>query len=177
MKKIVLSILLVLVFSCPLFALDLSVYDVEIKQSSAGSYYFSLALASTDELFMFILAESGIAGWSCVGDYFASNTSYAFFPISYTISEENMIGDVLYDYPILFFQDSGETPKLNHYDMLDYHLVDFLTAILNDGFVLFDVLNLDTEDDEADRYYFNIPNKEEREEALNLFNRYINYFY
>lgn len=181
MKKIVLSILFFLVFICPIFALDFSVYESRILEDN-GSYSFTLALESIEDeqLFIFFLKESNedSAIWACVGDCFVSNVDYAFFPVSYTTSEENITGDVVFDTPILLYEGTDEAIdfSINYYGLLGYHQVDFLTALLNDGFVLFETLNLSTNNLESKKY-FNITDNSGREEALKTFNRFMNYFY
>lgn len=178
MKKIVLSILLVLVFGCPIFALDVSISSSEIVENG-DSCYFALGVYSLDfsELFAFTLDDSGVSIWGYVGDYFISNENYFIVPLSYSTSEENITGDVVYDYPILMYADTMEmlATKTNYYRLFDYHQVDFLTALLNNGFVSFMIYNLSSE--EGKFYSFKISNDAEREEALKVFNRYIDYFY
>lgn len=181
MKKIVLSILLVLVFSCPIFALDFSVNESRILEDN-GSYSFTLALESTEyeQLLIFFLNESNndVAMWACVGGDFVSNVNYAFYPISYATNEKNLTGDVVLDTPILLYKATNGTGYYtsNYYTLFGYHQVDFLTALLNDGFVLFETQNLSTGDIESKKY-FNITDNSGREEALKTFNRFMNYFY
>lgn len=180
MKKIVLSVLLVLVFICPIFALDLDIRQYDIVENG-DSYFFSLAVATPDlgQILIFMQQEEGYFGvWCSYGDSIIIDKNYLLLPVSYNTSEENIIGDAVHDNPILLYDPSDDQSlKGRYYNMLDFHQVDFLTALLNDGYVVFELADLSVQDFNTKRYYFNISNNEDRLKALELYNRYMNYFY
>lgn len=189
MKKILLFVLLSLAFICSAFATEFKIYDCQITQNSSGSFGYTLYLLPAENEFYYS-GEIGLtfrdrdlaAQWFSAGDSFLSNDykMLMIVPLSYTTSEEILTGESSNDTPALINLTTDEDKAKGYgiYMLHGFHQKDFISALLRDGFVFFCLASLDADKPNVEQYYYwNISDNEKREEALELFNRYIDYFY
>lgn len=200
MKKILAALFLVLVMSC-LYAQEFEIYEASISENdSINDYSFDFIIETTDgsEYVIVILPPTGYKpkitfnNNSFIEECFNISKfgDFVVYPVSFSFSVENS-----YWFPSLYAMtfdrvttayDPVDNPNASIF--LDYNstkMLELISALLNDGFVIFDLEYIDylSKDDEGNyityskRYYWNIPDEESRKKALETFNRYTNFFY
>ena len=153
MKKILSAFFLVLMISC-LYAHELKIYDASINENtSINDYTFFIGLESIDEdelVALYLPPDDYCPTMVFVYNSFIEQcyniTDFGYFviyPVSFSFSEENPS-----QFPLLFelYFDSSRTdydPVDNPAIYLEYgystKMVELISALLNDGFVIFDL--------------------------------------
>lgn len=186
MKKFILVVLLFLAAFFPVCAIEFEVEDCQILQTTSGNYKFCLTLFPSENeslysgSFGLTLSPKGWVGtWASIGDDFFSiaENAYGILPISY-VSNKTIVGE-LDSYPILLCTTTSEQKanNMNTFALVDNHQIEFLSALLSDGFVVFELYCLDTGKEEIKSYYWNIADDNQRSKALEMLNRYMDFFY
>lgn len=201
MKKILITIFLILAMS-NLYAQEFNIYKASIEELGKNDYFFSLGIQTNVGFVLINLPPNNVAApnISFYHDSFIeqcfniSNSDFlvyfVVYPISFSFSEKNPSWNPP-RFDLTFGIGNRFDPVKNSDSsiLLSYgshtKMVELISALLNDGFVIFDLEFTDTrnKDNEGNyitysqKYYWNIPDEESRKKALEIFNRYMNFFY
>lgn len=184
MKKVVVFVLLLLVFICSVFATSFDVSICEIVQEENGTFSFLLGLVPSElEKIKFTKPSYNITlkSFGAYGELYVINDD---FLLGREVDSLLTIEGATYSFGKTLF-GSEDTPllykndDLASYRMSNNQLKKFLSALLNDRFVCFDLTDQIRNDIRVVKtYWWDITsNVEKAKEALAVFNKFMEEYY